>query len=149
MVPRPVTTRDLGPWGTGARTVVGAAMIGGAIVSGIGAPDILVGLVAFPLAVTAAVVVRGREARPVRLMGLEGHCLNCALIVAAFVLLPAAALLFYGTSMLVAAARGYDGCELFAVSNWIWHRDDQIACPLFHPIDRAEHRADARRASPK
>jgi hypothetical protein len=128
--------------------VVGAAMIIGAIVSGIDALDVLVGLVAFPLAVAAAVVVRGRDARPVRLTGLEGHCLNCALIVAAFVLLPAAALLFYGTSMLVAAARGYEGCELFAFSNLVWHRDDQIACPLFHPIDRAEHRAGSHTGSP-
>ena len=29
-----------------------------------------------------------------------------------------AALIFYGFSMLLAAVRGYRGCELLAVSNW-------------------------------
>lgn len=30
-----------------------------------------------------------------------------------------AALLFYGASMLLAALRGYAGCEVLAVSNWL------------------------------
>ncbi|MGH9117667.1 MAG: hypothetical protein ACRD0A_07245 [Acidimicrobiales bacterium] len=30
-----------------------------------------------------------------------------------------AALLFYGISMLLAAVRGYAGCEVLAVSNWV------------------------------
>jgi len=49
-----------------------------------------------------------------------------------------AALLFYGTSMLVAAVRGYVGCEVLAVSNWVLRRDDQIGCMLFWPPDTAE-----------
>jgi hypothetical protein len=28
--------------------------------------------------------------------------------------------------MLLAAARGYAGCEVLAVSNWLLHRDDQV-----------------------
>jgi hypothetical protein len=49
-----------------------------------------------------------------------------------------AALLFYGASMLVAAARGYAGCEVLAVSNWVLARDDQVGCLVFAPVDRAE-----------
>jgi hypothetical protein len=49
-----------------------------------------------------------------------------------------AALLFYGATMLVAAGRGYGGCEVLAVSNWVLGRDDQIGCLLFEPLDRAE-----------
>jgi hypothetical protein len=49
-------------------------------------------------------------------------------------------LLFYGTSMLLAAVRGYAGCEVLAVSNWLLGRDDQIGCLLFWPIDHAERR---------
>jgi hypothetical protein len=46
-----------------------------------------------------------------------------------------AALLFYGASMLLAAARGYAGCEVLAVSNWLLRRDDQVGCVLFTPVD--------------
>lgn len=147
MLSRPGAKRAIGRGGTGARVVVGVAMIIGAIAGGVDTLDVLVGLGAFPLAVTAVVVLRGRHARPVRFLGAEGHCLNCAVIVAAFVFLTGAALLFYGTSMVVAAVRGYGGCELFALSNWFWRRDDQIACPLFYPVDFVERRALARRAA--
>jgi hypothetical protein len=146
MLTRSGANRDIGLWGTVARAVVGVALIIVAIVSGVDALDILVGLGAFPLAVTAVVMVRGRPTRPIRFLGTAGHCINCALIVAAFVLFPEESLLFYGTSMFVAAARGYGGCELFALPNWLWRRDDQIACPLFYPVDLAERRALARRS---
>jgi hypothetical protein len=46
-----------------------------------------------------------------------------------------ATLLFYGASMLLAAARGYAGCEVLAVSNWLLRRDDQVGCVVFGPID--------------
>jgi len=55
-----------------------------------------------------------------------------------------AALLFYGGSMLLAAARGYAGCEVLAVSNWLLRRDDQVGCVPFWPIDALE-RHTARR----
>jgi hypothetical protein len=148
MLTRHGTTRRIGPWGTGARFVAGAAMVTAAIVIGVDTLDALLGLLVFPLAVSALVALRGRNASPLRLTGPEGHCLNCAMIVAAFVVVPVAALLFYGTSMLVAAERGYGGCELFALSNWLWRRDDQIACPVFHPVDAAEARVGVRKESP-
>jgi hypothetical protein len=42
--------------------------------------------------------------------------------------------------MLLAALRGYAGCEVLAVPNWLLDRDDQIGCALFWPIDQREHR---------
>jgi hypothetical protein len=38
-----------------------------------------------------------------------------------------ATLVFYGASMLLAALRGYGGCEVLAASNWLLGRDDQVA----------------------
>jgi hypothetical protein len=48
--------------------------------------------------------------------------------------------LFYGSSMLLAAARGYAGCEVPAASNWVLRRDDQVGCVLFWPVDETERR---------
>jgi hypothetical protein len=135
------TSRQIGRWGTAARIVGGAAMLTGAALIGVEMLDALLGLVVFPLAVLAVLRLRGADAAPLRLTGSEGYCLNCLVGVAAFVFLPAAALLFVGASTLVAAARGDAGCEVFAVSNWLRRRDDRIACPVFSPIDAAERRA--------
>ncbi|MGH2872133.1 MAG: hypothetical protein ACRDL5_06685, partial [Solirubrobacteraceae bacterium] len=43
-----------------------------------------------------------------------------------------------GASMLLAAARGYGGCEVLAASNLIGGRRDEIGCILYTPIDRFE-----------
>jgi hypothetical protein len=40
--------------------------------------------------------------------------------------------------MLLAAARGYAGCEVLAISNWLLRRDDQLGCMVFAPVDLAE-----------
>jgi hypothetical protein len=50
-----------------------------------------------------------------------------------------AALIFYGASMLLPAARGYAECEVLAVSNWLLRRCDQVGCVLFAPVDQLEH----------
>jgi hypothetical protein len=42
--------------------------------------------------------------------------------------------------MLVAAVRGYAGCEVLAAANWILLRDDQVGCLFLGPIDAAERR---------
>jgi len=44
-----------------------------------------------------------------------------------------AALICYGVSMLLAAARGYAGCEVLAVSDWLLRRCDQAGGVLFAP----------------
>jgi hypothetical protein len=51
-----------------------------------------------------------------------------------------AAMIFYGTSMLLAAARRYASCEVLAVSNLILHRNDRIGCVVFAPVDALECR---------
>jgi hypothetical protein len=48
------------------------------------------------------------------------------------------AFLFYGSSMLVAAARRSGGCEVTAIANVALGRDDQVGCVLFAPIDAVE-----------
>jgi hypothetical protein len=133
--------RRIGPWGTVARVVVGAAMVAGAALIGIGALEAAIGLIAFPAFTVAVLALRGRDAPPLSLTSSEWCCLAVVPGAAAFIFLPVASLLFFGASMLLAAARGYGGCEVFAVSNWLRRRDDQIACPLFTPVDSAERRA--------
>ncbi|HEV2477185.1 MAG TPA: hypothetical protein VGX22_11635, partial [Candidatus Dormibacteraeota bacterium] len=51
-----------------------------------------------------------------------------------------AALVFYGASMWLAAIRGYGGCEVLAISNWLLRRDDQVGCFVLSPVDYLEHR---------
>lgn len=145
--------RSIGPWGTAARVLVGAFLIGsvtqGHLSSGFHPWAWVIGLMGFPLVVVGW--QRGRASRhPARLeaTGPVGYLVNIAVFLALY-LTPTyaptlavtsdAALLFYGTSMLIAATRGYAGCEVLAVSNWVLRRDDQIGCMLFAPVDTAEH----------
>ena len=51
-----------------------------------------------------------------------------------------AALVWLGVSMLLAAWRGYAGCESLAISNWLLRRDDQVSCVVFWPLDEVETR---------
>jgi hypothetical protein len=46
----------------------------------------------------------------------------------------------------LAAARGYAGCEVLAVPNWPLRRDDQVGCVLFTPVDALERRRAAVRS---
>jgi hypothetical protein len=39
----------------------------------------------------------------------------------------------------VTALRGYRGCEVLALSNWLLRRDEQVGCVVFFPIDQLEH----------
>jgi hypothetical protein len=144
----PATARRIGRWGTAARVVAGAALLAGAAVLGIDVLDALLGLVVFPLAVSAVLALRGWDAPPLRLTGPAACCFVCALGAAGYIFVPEAAFLFLGTGMLIAGARGDVGCELFAVSNLLRRREDQIACPVFDPIDAAERRAAHRKVAP-
>ena len=49
------------------------------------------------------------------------------------------AMVFYGAALLLAALRGYAGCEVLAASNWLLRRDDQIGCLVLSPVDWWEH----------
>jgi hypothetical protein len=116
----------------------------------------LVGLLVFPALVSAAQWWRGpASSGAMRATGPLGHAVNLAVFLALYLtwwyapavdVLSDAALLFYGSSMLVAAARGYAGCEAFAVSNWLLRRDDRVGCALFGAIDVGEARRASSRA---
>ena len=69
-----------------------------------------------------------------------GHAVNFAIAIPLLVL-PAtagAAVVYYGASMLLAAARRNAGWEVTAFSNAVLGRDDQVGCALFAPVDLAE-----------
>jgi hypothetical protein len=85
---------------------------------------------------------------PLRAIGPGAHVVNIAVFFMLWAtpwfapsigFLSDAALLFYGSSMLLAARRGDRGCEVLAISNWMLGRDDQIGCLLFGPVDHLEH----------
>ncbi|HEX7265179.1 MAG TPA: hypothetical protein VF383_13475 [Candidatus Dormibacteraeota bacterium] len=154
--------RQIGSIGTTTRVILGLALLvlgltGGRVSVmhgqvGIGFEPVSValGLVGFPGIVLAWQWLRARIA-PTRLeaTGLGSTALNM-LVLAALILTPwyapplaftsVAALVFYGASMLLAAVRGYSGCEVTAISNWILGRDDQVGCLVLSPVDDLERR---------
>ena len=153
--------RGIGVWGTVARVAVGLALVGsvlyGHAVHGWRPLAWLLGLVVFPIVVVAALGLRSRlYGRPLRATGPLGHLVNVGVFLALYLtwwyapplaVLSDATLIFYGSSMLLAASRGYAGCEVLAVSNWLLRRDDQVGCALFLPIDAREARARHARPS--
>lgn len=153
--------RAIGMWGTTARITVGTAVVGsvayGHVTRGWHLVAWLLGLVVFPAVLLTVQWWRSRHRpAPLRAVGPVGHAVNLAVFLALYLTwwyAPAvavfsdAALVFYGGSMLVAAARGYGCCEVLAVSNWLLRRDDQVGCALLWPIDAAEARRAGRRAA--
>lgn len=137
-------SRQIGRLGTAARIALGGVFLAIPFVVG-DAPgwlDAALGLLALPATVLSFLWLRARR-NPQRLLatGFGGYTVNfgigAVLLAAPFT--REAAFFFYGTSMLLAAARGYAGCELFAVPNWLLRREDEIGCPVFGPVDAVEH----------
>jgi hypothetical protein len=152
--------RRIGPAGTCARIIVGLACLGtvaGHQLAGFRPIPLVLGLAGFPAVLLAWQWLRARrDPAPVRATGPLAHVLNVAVFLLLFATpwyAPAlwftsdAALLFYGASMLLAAWRGYAGCEVLAGSNWLLRRDDQAGCLLFSPLDDQERRRSALRAA--
>jgi hypothetical protein len=138
-------TPRIGPIGIGVRLLVGALLIALALFwRDPSWRDAVLGLVLMPAIVLAALAVRARFApAPLDATGPLGHLLNAAVFVPLF-FIPAtagAAFLFYGASMLVAAARRSGGCEVTAISNLLLRRRDEVGCMLFAPVDIAESRS--------
>jgi hypothetical protein len=152
---RPPATRrrQIGPVGTTARIIVGTLLLGsvaqGHLARGFHPSAWALGLLGFPAVLVELQWLRARRT-PTRLeaTGPVAHALNLAVFLVLYLLESTsdAALLFYGASMWLAALRGYAGCEVLAVSNWLLHRDDQIGCAVFWPIDQLEHQRTMRRA---
>ena len=145
--------RSIGPLGTTARVLVGGLLLAsvtwGHLTRGFHLSAWLLGLVGFPALLVAGQWLRARRVpAPLRATGPVAHALNVAVFVVLYVpeATSDAALLFYGTSMWLAAVRGYAGCEVLAVSNWLLRRDDQIGCALFWPVDQLEQHRTTRRA---
>lgn len=143
---------SIGPVGTLARAGVGLAFVGLALFWR--DPvwlDAVLGLVIAPALVLGAMSWRARRSpQPLRATGPVGHAANLAIVIPLFAV-PAtagAAFLFYGASMLLAAARRNGGCEVTAFSNAALGRDDQVGCALFAPVDLAEDGFAARRRRP-
>ena len=111
------------------------------------------GLLAFPAATILGVLLwkalSGTTAS-IRATGHLGLCATtgvlCALI--AVPLTQDAALLFIGSTLVLAAVRGYAGCEVTAISNWLLRRDDQVGCVVFSPLDAAEAQFFRRSSDP-
>ncbi|MGH3863795.1 hypothetical protein [Actinokineospora sp.] len=144
--------RAIGPLGTAARVVLGGALlasvIAGHMSNGWRPVPWLLALLAFPGVLMVAQALRARRGvSPLRATGPVGFAVNVVVFLAVYLTpyyasaLAAtsdAALIFYGASMLLAAVRGYAGCEVLAVSNWLLRRDDQIGCVVFGPVDAVE-----------
>jgi len=107
-------------------------------------------VVAFPAVLLIGQSLRARR-NPTRFQatGAVATAINMAVFFALFLTpwyLPRlsftsdAASIFYGASMLLAALRGYGGCEVLAISNWVLRRDDQVGCVVLGPVDLAEGR---------
>lgn len=136
------TPRQIGLLGTAARICVGTAMLFAGLLSSPTGIELLAGFALLPaaeLAILAA--VRPPGSTPLRVYGLVGYGLNYGLGAVLFVTWTTPMLLFAGASVLLAVAKGYGGCEVFALSNIIRGRDDQIACAVFSPINALETRS--------
>jgi hypothetical protein len=144
--------RQIGVAGTASRVLVGVALVGSVVAGHLRAfhpLPWLVGLVVFPGLLLGWQTLRARRStRRLQATGPVAHLANVAVFVALYLTpfyAPAlaftsdAALLFYGTSMLLAAVRGYAGCEVLAISNWLLRRHDQIGCLLFLPVDSIDN----------
>jgi hypothetical protein len=146
--------RTIGTVGTLARVVVGLFLLVSVITNyiyvGFDPASLVLGLLGFPAVLLAWQWLRARHTSTrLQATGIVGFTLNAAIFLALFLtrwyapgvsFLSDAALLFYGVSMLLAALRGYAGCEVLALSNWLLHRDDQVGCVLFTPLDVLERR---------
>jgi hypothetical protein len=150
--------RRIGPLGAGARLLVGGYLLWEVIATPV--PDhvdgsLVLGVVGFPAVLLAWQWWRSRRhPEPLRATGPVASVVNLAVVAALYLTpwyLPGlsvtsdAAMIFYGASMVLAAGRGYGGCEVLAVSNWILKRDDQIGCLVFAPVDLLEGRLRRRR----
>lgn len=156
------TRRDIGPAGTAARIVGG--LIGIAVpisLAGFGWWDAAAALFVLPLGATvaAALITSGyRRVAPQALARRDAVCSGPACWLIAITIATAAGIdaltpasaevalpVWLGASMLVAAARGYSGCEVLALPNLLTGRRDHVGCIVYTPIDRAEARRRANR----
>lgn len=152
--------RQIGAIGTSARIVLGVLLLalgalGGKIIVSHGHLELqlqylslVIGLLAFPAVLVVWQWMRLRRDRSrLEATGPVPTVVNIVVfaLLVSTASIPAisffgfAAMIFYGASLLVAAVRGYAGCEVLAASNWLLRRDDQIGCLVLSPVDQWEH----------
>ena len=130
----------------GTRTMGPGQVPGGAE---IGLRDWAAGLLAFPLlaagAGTAVAAPYRRETARARPIGWGGAVAMIVVVLGsatAFTYLTpidgTGVWIFLAASMLLAAAKGYGGCEVLAFANAVNGRQDSIGCVLYAPIDKTE-----------
>ena len=140
--------RAILPVGTAVRVLVGMGFLYLAIFDtpfrwGLQWHEALLGLLGFPAATVSGVLLwqalAGTSA-PIRATGHLGLCAATGVLLALFAVpfTQDATALFLGSTLLLAAMRGYAGCEVTAISNWLLRRDDQVGCMVFSPLDAAE-----------
>ena len=147
--------RAIGVVGTAARVIIGLVLLASVFwgelrTGGVEWSSLVLGLGGFPAVVVAWQWQRSRRnPTPLRATGPLGFAFNIAVFAALYLTplyVPAlsftsdATLVYYGTSMLLAALRSYAACEVLAVSNWLLRRDDQVGCMVFAPVDYLERR---------
>ncbi len=156
--------RNIGTVGTVVRVVLGPLLLiwgtlGGRIVLVDGLSSLrvdwgalVVGLIAFPVIFLVALWARSlRDPAPLSATGPRETGLNWLLIIvltgtqgiAPISFIGFGVFVFYGATMLLAAALGYAGCEVSAVSNFLLKRQDEIGCPVLSPIDALDRRPSA------
>ena len=144
---QPYRRRHIGALGTVARLALGGYLLGsviyGHIVRGFHLLPWVEGLVIFPAVILVWHWLRiRRNPNEFKNISFPAIVFNFGLFWLLY-FIPATsdmALIFYGTSILLAGVRGYSGCEILAISNVILRRDDQIGCAVFTPIDLLERR---------
>jgi len=139
--------RAILPIGTAGRVLVGLGLLYVGLADipfkwGLAWHEALLGLVGFPAVAISGVLLWQALAGPSVPIRATGHLGLCAATGVLFALFAVpftqdAAALFLGSTLLLAATRGYSGCEVTAISNWLLRRDDQVGCLLFSPLDEA------------
>jgi hypothetical protein len=153
-------SRQIGPIGTGARAIAGAAAIAYTVVAhGLAVWDVAAGLIAFPIlasllhtAVASAydrMATERTSSRSTRTWMISVTVLALILVIGiglTFVtpIDGGAIFLFFGVSLLIVAACGDAGCEVLAVVNAISGHRDRTGCVAFAPVDSLEGRAGTR-----
>jgi hypothetical protein len=145
-------SRAIGWLGTTSRALVGVALLALGIMPGgdwIAWWQLGLGLAGLPAVLAVAQLARLSFTK--RQLSQTDHlatCLNCAVVISLLVASATrnATLVFLGASMLLAALRGYGGCESLAITNWLLRRNDQVGCLFFSPVDQLEARRVTRSA---
>jgi hypothetical protein len=148
--------RQIGPIGTLARVLGGTtAIVLPVTLAGLTTIEALIALLVLPVVAGAAGIAVDAGFRRYAPRALTCHAACSApgwtliaLVVAAndAIVAPTTAngnvtiWVWLGTSMLIAAARGYSGCEVLAWANILTGRREGVGCLLYTPIDRLEAR---------